>query len=92
MEHLKVIDRGAKVSRPLNLEPGLYNIIVNGTRDGVGLCIGWQVFHLTDSQVVKLESGGITRAELVNVGSETDVEIHLAKLEAVTDWRTDART
>lgn len=83
MEHLKIIDRGARVSAPMNLEPGLYAVIAEGVRDGVGLCIGWQVFPLIGSEIIKLEGGGVSRAELINVGPETDVGIYLGKIEAV---------
>ncbi|MDO6480955.1 hypothetical protein [Shimia thalassica] len=83
MENLKIIDWGAKVSALLNLQSGLYAVIAEGVRDGVGLYFGWQVFPLIGSEIIKLEGGGISRAELVSVGPETGVEIYLGKIEAL---------
>ncbi|TDK50427.1 hypothetical protein [Antarcticimicrobium luteum] len=82
MNHLKIIERGGRVSAPLALEKGPHAVIAEGTRDGAGLRIGWQLFPLTGLNIIELE-GGTTTAELVNTGPDTDAAIYLAKLHPV---------
>lgn len=83
MKHFKIIERGARVSHPLELSPGNYMVLSEGTRDGVALRIGHQLFQIVDLNVIELEGGGMATAELVNTGPETDAAIYLAKLEPV---------